>query len=284
VRTTCTLALLLLAAPLSAQVDEAAVLAQFQADSKQVLAELKAATQAARADLFDAIAATEDGLAASGTAEVAGAGLAQALLAFELSLRTAQSDAAAQLDAAWLAALAGLAAGGPLGGAYPVGLASGDGGRLDDTRAAAAAQMAKLAKSVNKRLDKAEKLAAGLGVNLRAWLATPAALPASGADETLAFGSFPPLAIGAAVAASSAGAAADARLWVIGSTNSPLDVVHVEAVAGLAALDGGDATTSQTAWQIVLDGDGSGLAEGNVVLLAGLADGGAQVALAFSLP
>ena len=49
----------LLAAPLTAQVDEVAVLAQFKADAKLVVSDLKAATVAPKAALIDAIAAAK---------------------------------------------------------------------------------------------------------------------------------------------------------------------------------------------------------------------------------
>ncbi len=273
----------LLAAPLSAQVDEVAVLAQFKADAKLVVSDLKAATVAPKAALIDAIAAAEDALEGGGDPATAGADLAAALQDFHVALRTALTASSTALDAAWLAALEALAAGGPLGGVYPDGLLSGDGGRLDDTRADIDKLLAKLAKSLNKRLDKAEQAAEKVGVGLLAWLAPPAGLQPSTADETLVVSTFPPLAIGGLLSVSTLGASGDGRVWAVGTTNTPLDSVEVDVLTGLAALDTGTVVTPSLVWLVELDGTGGDLPEGNLLVSATVSGTGALLMHPFAI-
>jgi hypothetical protein len=277
-------ALLLLAAPLTAQIDDKAAVAQFKSATKTLLKDFKSASNDEKSALLDAIDAFEDELAAAVDPFAAGQSLADALQAYHSGIRTLVIEATIGGDAAWQQALSDFAGGAPLNGVLPEGLVSGDGGAVDDFRVDVDKQLDKLASTINKRLDKAEKAAEKDGFGLLAWSGSPPGLAASDANEAVAVSTFPPLAISVMLSLSDLAVANDGHVWVGGTSNGEKLPVSVTLSQGLATLDSANTPIfSQQTWMIGFDGEGGGVAEGNVTLIVDVDDTGAMVAESFGI-
>ncbi len=277
-------ALLLLCAPLSAQLDEKAAVAQYKSETKALLKDFKADSTPLKQAAVDAIEAFEDDLSAGGDAFAAADTLAGALHAYHGDMRTLLLELALASDASWQQALSDFAGGAALDGIYPEGLVSGDGGAVDDLRTAVDKHLFKLAASLNKRLDKAEKAADKEGFGLLAWSGPPPGLNASAASESLNVSAFPELTADVLLSLSALDSAADGQLWIGGTSNSTKLPVAVSVTQGLAQLDSGGIPVSlQQTWQLHLDGSGAGLAEGNVIVLVDVDNTGAIAAKPFAI-
>lgn len=274
-RIPCWAVVLLVTAPLAAQVDDKAAVAQFKEDTKPLLKDFKSASNELKGVLTDAIEAFEDDLPGAADPVATADTLAEAVQSFHSGLRGLLLDVSLGADTAWQEALAANAGGTPLDGIYPEGLVSGDGGAVDDFRQSVDKQVAKIVSSLNKRLDKAEKSAESDGFGLLAWSGVPGGLNASAASEDLAGGSFPPFSIDIVVSFSDLATGGDGVLWVGGSANSDELPVTVTLTQGLVTRDEAvvPVETNQT-WLVPLDGEGKGLPEGNLIVLADVDDAG----------
>jgi|GEM_PF-5722295 len=277
-------ALLLLAAPLAAQLDEKAATAQFKVASKVQLKDFKEATTPLKQTLMDAIEAFEDELPGAVDPFATAETLAQALQTYHTEMRNLLLELSVTSAASWQQALSDFANGVPLNGIYPEGLVSGDGGPVDDLRAAVKKHLVKLAVAINKRLDKAEKAAEKEGFGLLAWSGTPSGLVDTTASEALSVGASPPLSIDVLLSLSELDVAADGRLWIGGTSTSGKLPVTVTVTSGLETIDSGSlAVNSTLVWLLPLDGEGAGVTEGNVIVLADVDGVGAIATASFGI-
>jgi hypothetical protein len=207
-----------------------------------------------------------------------------AMQTWHAEMRALLLDLSLAADASWQQALADFANGVPLNGLLPEGLVNGDGGAVDDLRAAVDKHLAKLATSLNKRLDKAEKAADKEGFGFLGWTGTPSGMLPSAADEALTVSSFPPFSIDILMSLSALDVASDGRMWVGGASNSGKLNVNVSVTQGLDTLDDGTvAVNVSLAWLLPLDGEGAGMPEGNVIVFADLDGIGAIESKAFGI-
>jgi hypothetical protein len=276
--------LLLLATPLAAQLSDKEATAQYKSESKTLLKDFKAASTDLKATVIDAIEVFEDGLPDAADPFASANTLAEALKDYHSSVRELLLEVSLASNAFWMQALSDFANGVPLNGIYPEGLVSGDGGPVDDLRQAVDKHLAKLATSINKRLDKAEKAAEKDGFGLLAWSGPPQGMVPGESSEALSVSAFPPLSIDVLLSLSALDTAADGRLWVGGSSNSAKVPVSLTVTQGLDTVDsaGVPVSTTQT-WLFELDGEGTGLVEGNLLVFADLDDAGAIESSAFGI-
>jgi hypothetical protein len=277
-----------LTAVVAAQSPEKVAQKTFKADAKalakQHKALLKADMAALEPDLDDFFAEVKAG----NVGEAAVQDLFDALQELQAAVIIDTRNTCLHIAEAALAALDDIGGvGEDLGGVYPQGFHSGDGGTFDDAEDAVAKNLAAAYAGLAKKLAKLPPLAAKHGAGFTVRVLPPQAPTEVCANETtLSYGELP-LTIDVALGTSDPSVAGDGAVWLAGTEGTILQDVTLDVYG-----DQGFLIEQKTVvvdddthrWGLKLDLDGAGYPAANYIVLAQVAGVGSRAAANVGVP
>ena len=255
----------------SAQIDERTAQKQLASLAKDGERTFQTALKSARTALLADVGAFEVQVRSGGYSEAAAESLFDDLEVFQLAVRNALTDVLVEVREGRRDVLAALAAGTPLDGVFPDGFYDGDGGVADDLRARIDAKLAKEYASLDRRLEKTERLVAKeTDAGLLAWLGPPGSIGATTSSDVGSVVFVTPLEIDAWLSARPAGEASGGAVWIAGTIgeSTPLRVLLLDTAGGMVEVA---ADPDAPRWRASI----SGLAPGNYALSVLYEGGGA---------